>query len=212
MQMHELEQAWSALDARMDEQNVLLRRINTYHAMDNVRSRLRGVTVGQVVQLVVGLLIVFWAGGYWWAHLGGPTHLVVYGIALHIYGLALLITAAVQLGRLATIDYRRPVMVVQTQLLGLRRVRAGSERLLLVLGFIAWVPLVFIVMHKFGMDIWVTRPSVVLWNLAAGVAMAGTVVLLMKRFRGTFEDDAACKSLREAEADLAELSNPLRED
>lgn len=210
--MHELEQAWGGLDARLSQQDVLLRRIDTYRAMDNVRSRLRGVTVGQVVQLAVGLLIVFWAGGYWWDHLGGPTHLVVYGIGLHIYGLALLITAALQLGRVAMIDYRKPVMLVQKQLLGLRRVRVQSERLLLMLGFIAWVPLVFIVMRKFGMDVWLTRPSVVLWNLAAGVAMAGIVALLMKRFRGTFEDDAAGKSLREAEADLAELADPPRED
>lgn len=209
--MHELEQAWGGLDARLSQQDVLLRRIDTYRAMDNVRSRLRGVTIGQIVQLVVGLLIVFWAGGYWRDHLGGPTHFVVYGIGLHIYGLALLITAAVQLGRVAMIDYRKPVMLVQKQLLGLRRVRVQSERLLLMLGFIAWVPLVFIVMRKFGMDIWVTRPSVVLWNLAAGVAMAGIVALLMKRFRGTFEDDAAGKSLREAEADLAELSDPPQE-
>ncbi len=209
--MHELEQAWGGLDARLSQQDVLLRRIDTYRAMDNVRSRLRGVTIGQLVQLAVGLLIVFWAGGYWWDHLGGPTHVVVYGIGLHIYGLALLIAAAVQLARVATIDYRKPVMVVQKQLLGLRRVRVQSERILLVLGFIAWVPLLFIVMRKFGMDLWVTRPAVVLWNLGAGVVMAGVVAVLMQRFRGTFEKDAAGASLREAEAELAELADPPRD-
>lgn len=209
--MHELEQAWGGLDARMSQQDVLLRRIDTYRAMDNVRSRLRLVSVGQVAQLVIGLLIVLWAGGYWWDHLGGQTHVVVYGIGLHIYGLALLIAAAAQLGRVATIDYRQPVMLVQGQLLALRRVRVQSERILLVLGFIAWVPLVFVVMRSVGMDLWLTRPAVVLWNLGAGVVMAGVVAVLMQRFRGTFEKDAAGASLREAEAELAELADPPRD-
>jgi hypothetical protein len=205
MEMHELEQAWSALDARVGEQNALLRRLETGRTMDKVRSRMRLASVGQIVQLVIGLLIVLWAGGYWWDHLGGPAHVVVYGIGLHIYGLALLIAAAVQLARVATIDYRKPVMVVQKQLLGLRRVRVQSERVLLMIGFIAWVPLLFVVLRSFGMDVWLTRPAVVLWNLGAGVLMAAGVALLMRRFPGSFERDAAGASLREAEAELAEL-------
>lgn len=205
MEMHELEQAWGGLDARLQHQGELLQQLRRRDGFDRTRARLRLVTLGQIPQLLVGILVVIWAGGYWVGHLDQP-HLVVYGVALHLYGLGLLVTAAMQLARIARIDYRAPVLEVQRQLVALRRLRITSERALLAAGFVAWVPLVFIAMRGAGMDLWLTRPSVVLANLAIGLALAVLVGWLTHRFRAAFERDATGRSLREAEAELAELS------
>jgi len=209
MDMHELEQAWNGLDARLERQDVMLERIQRRDSMRTARARLRLVSIGQLAQLAVGVLIVLWAGGYWFDHLG-ETHLVIYGVAVHLYGLALLIVSALQLVRLSRIDYREPVLDVQRQLVAIRKLRIASERLLLILGFVAWVPIVFIALRAIGVDVWETRPAVVLWNLAIGVGLAGFVAWLVRRFRDRFERDAAGRSLSEAEADLAELARSER--
>lgn len=205
MEMHELEQAWSAVDARLSQQDLILRRMEVGRGMDSLRARLRLVSVSQLVQLLVGVAIVLWAGGYWWDHLD-QTHVALYGIGIHLYGIALIVNAARQLYQLAVIDYRQPVVAVQSQLLALRRVRTQGERALLVIGFVAWVPFLFLALRRFGMDIWLTRPQVVLWNLGAGVLMALIAALVLHRYPRGFDTDATGKRLRDAEAELAALA------
>jgi hypothetical protein len=204
MEIDELQQAWKGIDARLARQDLALRALHRDHALGAVRSRLRGISVGLVLQMLVGLLLVLWAGAYWVDRLT-QTHLAIYGIALHLYGLALLVTAALQLSRLLRIDYRAPVLQVQRRVLGLRRLRIRCERGLVLAGAVAWLPALLVVMNAMGIDLWVTRPAVVFANLAVA---AGLVLLaggMMLRFRDTFDRDASGRSLRDAEADLAEL-------
>jgi hypothetical protein len=103
------------------------------------------------------------------------------------------------------LDYRRPVLEVQSRLLTLSRVRVCTERWLLMAGFVAWVPFVFAMAAAGGLDVWVTRPGVVLANLAVGLAMAAGVGWLSLRFRDRFACDATGRSLVEAEKELAAL-------
>jgi hypothetical protein len=206
MELDELTRAWRALDAQLAAQSVELRASRHDHGIDAARSRLRGVTLGQWLQLAVGVAVAIFAGGYWWDHLG-TTHLVAYGVGLHLYGIALIVAASLQLTGLLRLDYRAPVFDVQRRLLALRRLRARCERGLLMLGFVAWVPLVFIAMRAVGMDVWVQRPGVVLANLAVGLAMAGCVAWLTLRHARRFEHDSAGGSLRAAEAELAAISD-----
>ena len=122
MEMGELEAAWQGLDDRLAGLERHARREREHRAFDTVRARLRGLTVGQVVQLAVGVGIVLSAGPYWVGHLGDAPHLVVYGIAIHLYGLALLILAVTQLMAVWRVDYRQPVVTVQP------RPRSASTR------------------------------------------------------------------------------------
>ena len=205
MEMHELEQAWKGLDGRLEQQGQKLDQVHRRHVVDAVRSRLRLVSLGQLAELVVGVLVVLWAGGYWFDHLG-QTHLVVYGLMIHLYGLGLVISSALQLTRLWQLDHLQPVVELQRQLVAIRRLRAGSERVMLVCGFVLWVPVVFVGLNAIGLDIWVRHPGVVLANLAVGLVLALIVDRLISRFRATFERDAAGRSLRAAEAELTELT------
>jgi hypothetical protein len=115
------------------------------------------------------------------------------------------VVSALQLTQLLRIDYRKPVLEVQRALVALRRLRVRSERALLVLGFVAWVPLLFIALRALGIDVWLRSPANVLSNLGVGIVLAGLVFWLTHRFRDRFERDATGRSLREAEAELAAL-------
>ena len=204
MELDELQKAWQSMGARLDAQALELREFRRAGALGEARGRLRAMTAGQWAQLAVGLLICLWAGGYWWRHLDQP-HLVVYGVGVHLYGIALLAAAALQLTHLLRIDYGRPVIEVQRALVELRWLRVRSERALLVLGFVAWVPLLFIALRALRVDVWLMSPVQVLLNLAVGVVLSGLAYWLTHRFRDRFERDAAGRSLREAEDELAGL-------
>jgi hypothetical protein len=204
MEMHELQQAWQALDDRLGRQALELRALRRARGLDAARARLQRISLGQFAQLAIGLLLVVWAGGYWSERLGQPA-LLASGIALHLYGLALLVAAAMQLVRLLAIDYRAPVVQVQRRLLGLRRLRIHCERVLLLVGAAIWVPVLLIGFAALGIDLWASRPGVVLANLAFGLVLALLAAWAMRRFRTAFERDAVGGSLAAAEAELADL-------
>ena len=72
------------------------------------------VSAGLKAQLAVAALLVLWSGNDWYMHLG-ETPLVVYGVVLHLYGLAVLISSILQLSHLAAIDHRAPLGKVLRQ-------------------------------------------------------------------------------------------------
>lgn len=204
MEMTELERAWQGLDDRLAGLEKHARREREHRVFDGVRARLRLLAIGQLVQLVVGVLIVLAAGPYWVGHWGTP-HLVVYGVAIHAYGLALLIVAVTQLMQLWRVDYRQPVLVVQKRLLQLAWFRVRSERGLLVAGFLVWVPVVFALAAAAGLDVWRTSPLTVWLNLAAGVVLATGVAWATFRWRDAFARDALGRPLRAAQQEIADL-------
>ncbi|MFY2763975.1 hypothetical protein [Arenimonas sp. MALMAid1274] len=204
MELTELERAWQGLDQRLAGLEHELQATRRHRTLDTVRRRLRWLGFWQAVQLAVGAAIVLWAGPYWIGH-WGQWHLVGYGLGIHVYGLALLITAVVQLLSVAWVDYRKPVAEVQQRLLMLRRVRVWGERWGVVLGFAVWMPVLFALLAAMGMDLWTTRPGVVLANAGLAGVLAATAWGVTQRHRERFARDASGRSLLAAEAELSEL-------
>lgn len=207
MELTELERAWRALDARLaglESQAADLRRLR---AMDKVRGRVRLLGLGQAVQLAVGATVVAWAGPYWIGQWGDWPR-VASGIALHLWGLALLVPAVVQLLLVLSLDYGQPVARVQKRLLVLRRTRLWGERWGLVAGMFAWCPALLLLADRFGWDLWATQPAVAWANVALATALSAGAAWASYRCRGGFERDAAGGSLRAAEAELAALESP----
>lgn len=206
MEMDELQRAWTQLDARLETQGRMLARMQRQRGMDGVRTRLRWLSLGQLVELLVGVAIVLWAGSYWFEH-RGQTHLLVYGLALHAYGLGLLVFATTQLFWLASIRYNAPVVAVQRKLHTLGRLRMLSGRVMLSAGMVAWVPLFLVAMRGIGVDLWLVRPAVVWINLAVGVAMVIGVEWYMHRHPQRCAREHVGGLLRRAEEDLESLAD-----
>jgi len=204
IEMTELQNAWRGMEERLARQELALTRVRERRTLDSLQARLRLTSAGLWLQLAIGMLVVLWAGSYWFDHLGEP-HLVAYGVGVHLWGIGLLAASALQLTRLSQVDYRAPVLEVQRRMLALRRSRVASERALLIAGSVGWVPVVFIALASIGMDVWRRSPDLVLWNLVAGIGIAALVAWLTHRFRDAFERDAMGRGLREAEAELAAL-------
>jgi hypothetical protein len=168
------------------------------------QSRLRLVTRSQVIQVLIGALFAVWGGSTWMDH-WGSWPLVAYGLGVHAYGLALLATAAVQLVRIAAIDYSRPVADVQQGIVDLKRSRMRSERILLAVGGVGWVPIIFLLAHHAGLDVWETQPWKVLANLGVGLAISIGLLWASVRYPAWLERTAQGKNLRDIERDLNDV-------
>ena len=204
MDLHELESAWKTLDTRVARQDEELTQLRNEAKSLRSRWRLHLATAGQVAQIAIGLLLAFWGGGFWSDHWGTP-HLVAYGVAVHVYGIALMASAIVLILRLATIDYGKPVADVQMRLLALRRARIRTERVLWLIGAIAWVPMMMMGVFAFGFDAFVHRPSWFWLNLAVGVglaAIAGAVMAWKPKWFASISMDGG---LRDVERQIEEF-------
>lgn len=204
MELHDLESAWQSLDRRVAQQDLEIAALRKDAAARRLRNPLRTATAGQVVQLVVGVLFALWGGGYWFDHLG-TAHLVAYGLAVHLYGVALLGAAIAMLVRLAAVDHAQPVADVQRRLLELRRTRLRTEAVLWLAGAVMWVPILMIALRAIGIDAWTIHPAYVLWNLAIGLALALAAAWVMWRRPAWFAKLAMDGKLREVDRQLAEI-------
>jgi len=204
MDMNELQRAWTDLETRFARQTLALENLRRASAFDRLRSCLRPLGIALWLQLLVGSAVVLLAGGYWAERLE-QVHLVFFGVCVHLYGIGLLATAIVQLAQITRLEPGLPVLELQRRLLKLRRLCMGGERWLMAGGFFVWAPLAFLLLARYGLDLWLSRPGVVLSNLGFALLLSMAVLWASYRFRGWFERDASGRSLRAAEAELREL-------
>jgi len=201
MELQELQAAWQSATQQLETQSLRLDALEGRTLHGRLRGRLGLVSLGQWIELAIGVAIAVWAGGYWFDHLGTP-HLVAYGVAVHVYGIALIAMSATQLVKLAAIDWTQPVAQVHARVLGVRRQRIRGERVLLLLGAIAWAPLLFIGLNAIGLDAWRHDPAYVLGNVAVGVVLAIAAAWAMRRWPSWLEASAVGGRLQQVEREL----------
>lgn len=209
MDLTELTTAWQTLDRRCAAQALEIQTLRRQTRIDALRLRLRLFGATQLAQLAVGLLFCFWGGGFAADH-WGAWHLVLWGAAANAYGIALIVGASLQLARAADINPAAPLIESQRALLALRRTRIACERVLLVAGAFMWAPVLFLICAQVGWDLWLTRPGVVLANLAFGGVLSVVALWATARWRAWFERDAMGGTLREAERELGEMAGTDR--
>lgn len=120
MELDELKSAWQALDRRLEQQSTLQAQLWSTQRLDATRTSLRPLWFGQIGQILFGLLLIGWAGSFWFAH-RDVLHLLIPGALLHVYGVMAIALAAATLVNLRRIDYAAPVLEIQKQLGKLRR-------------------------------------------------------------------------------------------
>src|SRR5687768_11467723 len=96
MELDELKLAWQTLDRRLQEQTALNLQLLTETRIDKVRSRLRPLWFGQVIQLIVGVLLTVMFANFWVANTGSPA-LLASGLVMHAWSVALIISAVMEL-------------------------------------------------------------------------------------------------------------------
>ncbi|RDD83008.1 hypothetical protein DVJ77_03935 [Dyella tabacisoli] len=211
MELDDFKQAWQALDRRLEQQNTLNLQLYRDARLDKARRSLRPLVWGQRLQIMAGVCVMLLFAPFWVEHLDKP-HLMLSGLALHIYGLMFVLSAARNLYLVNRIDYANQVLDIQRQLATLQAWRERVEwPVFAVIGCFIWVPLILVIFAWMGADVWVNAPIVVWsWMASAFVCLLilwGVVYWMRRSGRGrVLQRSQAGKSVYRAEGVLEELA------
>ena len=210
MELDELKQAWQTLDKRLQQQNALQLTIFREQKIGSIKSSLRPLFWGQVLQMMFGIATVV-AGVWLWRNFPTHTAILISGIVVQLYGIATIIASDVVLVGIARIDRSLPVLEVQQRLAKLRRDYLIGGAVVGLPWWLLWMvpPVILMSLHaqRTGQT---TLPLAVFGWAAFGVlgllATLGFYRWLRRPGRDALakrlDDSAAGSSLRKAQAEL----------
>jgi len=186
--------------------------------LDRMKSGLRPLFWGQIVQMPWGLAFIAMAA-LLWSQKPEAAPVIVAGVIVHAYGVACIILAGITLGQMVRIDYSAPVLDIQKQLAKVRRSYIVSGMVAGLPWWFMWLPVLMVLLALAGVDLYARAPSLV------GIgALVGVVGLLATwwfhhwsrhpsrpRLARAMEDSITGGSLRKAKAQLDELMQFERE-
>ena len=172
MELDEMKLAWQALHGQVAQQQRLSRLILQESRLGRMQRGLRPLRVGMVIQMMAGAWLMLLAAPFWLAH-RDSFHLLLCGVALHVYGLMCVLSAARNFFLIARIDYAAPVVEIQKRLAALRAWRMREALVFGGVGCFVWIPFTLMVFERLGADIWKHEPEVVWCFIACGVVCLG---------------------------------------
>lgn len=208
MELDDLKSTWQTLNDRLDRQASQQARIYRETRLDKVSRGLRPLIWGQGLQILFGVLLALASASFWIHHRGTP-HLLVAGLMMHAYGLAMIICGGRMQALISHIDYSAPVVEIQRSLAELRKFFVACGKWIGLPWFVLWVPLIqMMLMEFFGADLYLNAPLMVISNLVAG-ALLWMLVLVLGRWARSrpslatkAEDVMAGKTLNRAQREL----------
>lgn len=138
MELDDLKAAWQTLDARLSRQNQLQFELLRERKLDTARRGLRGLVVGQWLQLLLGVGLILLGVACWTRNTEVPG-LFATGVALHAFGVLTTVLAALTVVLVGTVDYAAPVTTIQRQLARLQRFYALNANLCGAPWWVMWV-------------------------------------------------------------------------
>ena len=123
MELDDMKLAWQTLDHRLQQQYALNVQILRDTRMETARRGLRPLAWGQLLQMAIGMAGIALFAPVWVAHLHQPAVLVA-GLVMHLYFLGMVIVGGLVRSQIASIDFGAPVLMIQRQLLKLRKTYA----------------------------------------------------------------------------------------
>ncbi|MGH8102022.1 MAG: hypothetical protein ACREIW_12045 [Chthoniobacterales bacterium] len=212
-ELDDLKTAWQVLNRNLERQNALALQQFKNDKLTRLRSGLRPLVIGQVLQLICGVLLAMLGGSFWVDHIG-VAHLMIYGISLHVYGIMFIIFAARDLFLVQRIDYAAPVLALQKQIAELRAWHLRAALWFGIAGCFIWIPVMLMIFYGLGADVWRHNPDVVGWLVVSAffcLAILCGIVHWSRRpgrekFAQSLKDNSAGRSVSRAQAVLDEIA------
>ena len=169
MEIDELKAAWQQLDRRLDQQNRINLLQYTEQRVANAKSRLRPLFWGQLLQILSGALMIALGVSVWSSHRNLPS-LLIPGLIVHVYGVAMIIIAGITLGMIAAINNATPVLEIQKRLAHLRTFYIRGGMAIGLSWWLFWSPFMATLFNwLFGINLYERAPSMVVISVAVGV-------------------------------------------
>jgi len=179
MDLEEMKQAWTQLQARV-ERLERIDRSGRGGPAGRVQDALRGTRRQDWIAIGGWGVFALWVGSFWFDH-REVTHLLIAGLALHVYAITAIILGSIQLRALAAIDHGAPIVALQRQLAGLARLRARCSVALGLPWWLLWVPCMIVgITWLTGVDFY--DPAWAWSSLGVGVIGLVASLVVARRF------------------------------
>lgn len=183
LELAELKSAWRALGAELERRNALELFAFKQGRLRRARLHLLPLWLEAVLEILIGLTFAVLAGGFWVGHLSEPVVLVA-GLTLHFYGIAMIALASRSLVLLARLDLSAPVLTIQRDLAGLEEHRTRAALALGLPWWVLWLALLVCLARAFpAIDLFARAPAWILGNLAVGLIGIAVSLLVVGRIR-----------------------------
>ncbi len=215
MELEQLKAAWAQQAQRIDQLEVAALQAWSAPRERAIRHRLRWFSGMQLAWLLVWIIVTVMAAGFWIEHRQTP-HLLLTGVAFHLYGIAAIwvsITRALLAMRVDAANV--PLLKQLTRLAQLRRFTALTELALGLPWFCLWLLATqWLCMHWLGLDLYALAPRWFIGTLAFGaLAMLASITAarwVLKHLPGThwlrrLLESLSGQSLARAQQQLREL-------
>jgi hypothetical protein len=217
-ELDDLKSAWQTLSRNLERQHALTLHQFRETKRTRFRSGFRWLVIGQICQIICGLVLAGFAARFWFNHLG-VAHAMIYGISLHAYGVMLIIFAGRDLGLIQRVDYSAPVLELQKQIAAVRSWHVRSALWFGITGCFIWIPFILAVAYSAGADIWLRNPGGVGWLVASGLVpvllLIGVVLWSRRPGNGklarVLEESSVGRSVNRAQALVDEIAQFERE-
>ncbi len=219
MELDELKAAWQALDRQLQRQKDINLQLLTETRLRKARAGLRWLLALGIGQVAVGVVVTVFCASFWISHLHQPA-LLLSGIALHAYGVAMIVAGVTEILLIVRTDYAEQVVAIQKSLSLLRQWRIRTRRWFGLAQWLLWVPTVLVMLeYLVGFDLWARSPATVGWFLAVGAAgllatlwvLHGAPRAMRKRAGDYLDGQCAGSVLQRAQASLDEIARFERE-
>ncbi|WP_233841333.1 hypothetical protein [Dyella sp. 2HG41-7] len=211
MELDDMKLAWQTMHRQLEQQQALNLRLLTESRLDKVRHGLQSLFWGQAVQILAGAMLAFIAVSFWIPRVAVP-HFLMWGLAVHAFGILMIVTAARNMYLIKRIDFAAPVLDIQQRIASLRdwRVRVEAPLYAVTWSF-AWIPMVLMAIASAGVDPTVVAPNLTGYLLLSGVASVGLVALAAwlirrTRYRRFLDNSLAGGSVQKAESMLEQIA------
>lgn len=172
MELDDFKNAWHVLDARLQRQDRLQLELLRERKLDATRRGLRGLLVGQWLQLLLGIGLILLGVACWTRNTDVPG-LFASGIALHAFGVLTAALAGLTIGLASTVDYSAQVTTIARQLARLQRFYAFNAN---ACGAPWWVMWVLVVVAFAGLGDAPASGPTPTWIVASvWIGVAGTL-------------------------------------
>lgn len=217
-ELDDLKSTWETLNRNLERQHALALHQFREKKLNRFRAGFRPLVIGQIIQIICGALLALVAGNFWYDHLG-VAHLMICGLTVHLYGIMLIVFAARDLFLIKQFDYAAPVLVLQKQIADLRDWHRRAGLWFGISGCLVWIPLLLMIFHGLGADVWQRNPEVVGWFVVSALICLGVLYAIVawsrrpgkEKFARNLEDSSAGRSVNRAQSVLEEIAQFERE-
>jgi hypothetical protein len=174
MELDELKQTLRAMEERLAHESRLNLETRRERGRERIQASLWPLYATHAAEILLGLFLAIAVGPFWVSRLDEP-HLLIAGVIVHVYAVAMIALGGWTLSLLLTLDFSAPVVAIQERLARVRRayIRSG-----LVVGLpwcLLWIPFGMLSFEMLGFDIYANFSRAWFFSNVA----VGSVVMLV---------------------------------